>query len=63
MPADLKLSEDAHNRVAILFKIPGSIGKNATLVALSVKWLLVHGVPTDSETNEKYEYEGTHIIQ
>ena len=60
---DLKLSEDAHSRVAILFIVPAVNPAKRTLVAISVQWLLENGVPVDPETGEKFEYSGTHIIQ
>ncbi len=63
MISKLELSEDAHSRVAILFEVPGTIAHKATLVAISVKWLLEHGTPFDPETNEKMKYHGTYIIQ
>ena len=59
----VELSEDAHNRVAVLFTVPGTIGHKETSVAVSIKWLLTNGIPTDPETKEPFAYEGTFIIQ
>ncbi len=62
---DLRLSEDAHNRVAILFVVPNDDGeeKPVNLIAVSVKWLCVHGVPIYPPTGEPMAYHGTYIIQ
>lgn len=62
---DLKLSEDAHSRVAVLFVVPNTDGEDKPLVlmAVSVKWLCVHGVPIAPHTGEPMVYHGTHIIQ
>lgn len=60
----LNLSEDAHARVAILFEMSKSDPKDElTLIAISVKWLLVHGVPVDPRTGVQMKYHGTHIVQ
>jgi hypothetical protein len=60
----VELSEDdAHSRVGILFKLPPSDDHDMTFVAVSVKWLLQHGVPLDPETGKALEYSSTHIIQ
>ena len=62
---DLRLSEDAHSRVAILFVVPNDSGeeKPVVLIAVSVKWLCVHGVPISSTNGEPMAYHGTYIIQ
>lgn len=57
------LSKDAHERVAILWEMAETIDRKMNLVAVSVKWLLVHGVPIDPETGLQMKYHGTHIIQ
>ena len=59
---NLKLSADAHSRVAVLFETTGPDGKN-TLMALSVRQLLTYGHPVDPVTKLKMAYSGTHIIQ
>jgi len=61
---DIEFSkEDAHSRVAILFTIPADELNKETFVAVSVKWLLVHGHPVDIATGVRYPYKGTFIIQ
>lgn len=59
----IELSEDAHSRVAILWELPANARRKMTLLAISVKWLLVHGVPLDPDTGIQLKYHGTHIIQ
>lgn len=61
----LKLSEkDAHERVAILFVIePPTEYNKIVLLAVSVKWLLTHGIPLHPSTNEQMVYHGTFIVQ
>ena len=62
---DLKFSEeDAHSRVAILFVVtPATEYNKIVLLAVSVKWLLHHGVPINPETGQHMAYNSTHIIQ
>lgn len=59
----IMLSEDAHARVVILWEMPETKDRKMALVAISVKWLLVHGVPLDPDTGLQMKYHGTHIIQ
>lgn len=65
--SNLKLSEDAHSRVAILFVIPSDLKKEKeaplTLVVVSVKWLIANGVPIAPTTGKPMVYHGTYIIQ
>lgn len=64
MSKKLELSEDAHGRVAILFVVEAATEfSKIVLVAVSVKWLLVHGTPIHPVTGEKMAYNGTYIIQ
>lgn len=60
----LQLSErDAHSRVAVLFvAAEPTEWTKIILVAVSVKWLLHHGVP-HNENGQPMAYHGTHIIQ
>jgi hypothetical protein len=61
---DLKLSEDAHNRVVVLFEMGTPLIKDKpNLVALQVQWILEHGHPLDPTTGIKMKYHGTHIVQ
>lgn len=59
--------EDAHSRVAVLFVVPPEdedlSEEPLVLIAVSVKWLIVHGVPVAPTTGEPMIYHGTHIIQ
>lgn len=67
MMANMKLSQDAHSRVAVLFVVPSKIKDEKetplTLVVVSVKWLIAHGVPIASATGQPMVYHGTYIIQ
>lgn len=56
--------EDAHSRVAVLFVVaPATEYTKIVLLAVSVKWILHHGVPVDPKTGQHMAYNSTHIIQ
>ncbi len=61
---DMVLSSDAHSRVAILFELKKEHEDDTlTLIAISVKGLVIHGTPLDPHDNTPLKYHGTYIIQ
>ena len=63
MPVTKPTEKDDHGRVAVLFTLPATDTHEESCIAVSVKWILVHGPPRNIDTGEYYTYSGTHIIQ